>query len=155
VWNASNAMVGNLQPVGLNITAGNGMGMTLVQFEGCNLSPPTCPFYPAFALNAIDPTRMLIESNNIYESVTQGDTLINLLASGANVLGYGRPIVYGGSLNGVPMAGVFYVGAGTQIYSGDCRWADNDIEQSRRRRRRNNRNEPQRLSSGLCLRYQQ
>ena len=109
-------MVGNLQPVGLNITAGNGMGMTLIQFEGCNLSPPTCPFYPAFALNAIDPTRMLIESNNIYESLTQGDMLTNLRPTGAAVPVYGRPIVYGGSLNGVPIAAVFYVGAGNRIF---------------------------------------
>jgi hypothetical protein len=100
--------------VGLKITAGNGKDMTLYQFD------PAIQFYQPFALNAIDPARMLIVTGtfgngrvipgNFYESLNHGDSLTNLGPIDAipgSGQGYGRPIAYGSRL--VP--DVFYVGA--------------------------------------------
>ena len=111
-WSASNTRQRS-ETVGLNITAGPGTGMTLIQFD------PAIGFYQPFALNAIDPSRMLIGTNRLYESLNNGDSLNNLGSLGARVgfgQGYGRPIAYGGRLAGVAMPDVFYVGAGATIF---------------------------------------
>jgi hypothetical protein len=94
--------------------------MTLIQFD------KNIQFYQPFALNAIRPHRMLIGTNQLYESLNNGDSLNNLgcltplvmgKCDGARVgQGYGRPIAYGGRLAGVAMPGVFYVGAGATIF---------------------------------------
>jgi hypothetical protein len=108
--------------VGLNITSGPGKDMTLFQFD------TNIQFYQPFALNAIDPSRMLIGTNQLYESLNKGDSLNNLgcltpLVMGQCVgalvgsgQGYGQPIAYGGRLAGVAMPDVFYVGAGATIF---------------------------------------
>jgi hypothetical protein len=111
-WNASNTFLGNVA-VGLNITAGPGTGQTLFQFD------PNIEFYQPFALNAIDPSRMLIGTTNIYESLNGGDSLNNLGSIGQLVgfeEGWGRPIAYGSRLNGLAKPDVFYVGAFNQIF---------------------------------------
>jgi hypothetical protein len=118
-WSASNTEQRS-ETVGLNITAGPGKGMTLIQFD------KNIQFYQPFALNAIRPHRMLIGTNQLYESLNNGDSLNNLgcltplvmgKCDGARVgQGYGRPIAYGGRLAGVAMPGVFYVGAGATIF---------------------------------------
>jgi hypothetical protein len=111
-WDASNTFLGNVA-VGLNITAGPGTGQTLFQFD------PSIEFYQPFALNAIDPSRMLIGTTNIYESLNGGDSLNNLGFIGQLVgfgEGWGRPIAYGSRLNGSSKPDVFYVGAANQIF---------------------------------------
>jgi hypothetical protein len=105
-------------PVGLNIMSGDGTGQTLYQFDLHNIQ-----FYNAYVLNALDPSRMLIGTKNIYESTTQGDMLNNLGSTGDFIVGesgIGQPLAYGGCIGGRPprcMNGtqykdVFYVGAG-------------------------------------------
>ena len=78
--------------------------MTLLQFD------KNIQFYQPFALNAIDPSRMLIGTNQLYESLNKGDSLNNLgcltpldhgpMCRATRRLrpGYGRPIAYGGRL---------------------------------------------------------
>ena len=110
-WNASNTMQRS-ELVGLNITA-VGTGMRLIQFD------PNIEFRQPFVLNAIDPARMLIGTMNLYESINRGDSLTNLGSLGAlvsNSQGYGRAMTYGSRLDGLPIADVFYVGAGATIF---------------------------------------
>jgi len=68
-------------------------------------------------LNAINPSRMLIGTANIYESMNRGDSLTNLSFTGffiGDQIG-ASPMAYGGRLNGIPNPDVFYVGAGATI----------------------------------------
>jgi hypothetical protein len=62
---------------------------------------------------------MLIARANIYESTNRGDSLTNLGSVGGATVGEfftgNSAMAYGGRLNGVPNADVFYVGAGTTI----------------------------------------
>jgi hypothetical protein len=110
-WTAANTRGGFTQ-VGLNITSGPGAGLTLFQFD------PNIQFYNPFTINAITPTRMLIGTANIYESMNQGDSLANLDFTGffiGSQAGWGRPMAYGSRLSGTPNPDVFYVGAGSQL----------------------------------------
>jgi hypothetical protein len=112
-WNAANTRIGGFPLVGLNIVAGPGAGQTLYQFD------PNIQFFNPYVLNAIDPSRMLIGTENIYESMNRGDSLNNLGATGASIGGAANcchPMAYGGRLNGVDHPDVFYVGAGATIY---------------------------------------
>ena len=125
-WDATNTMLRQVA-VKLIITSGPGSNpadpsknMTLSQFD------KNIQFYQPFALNAIDPSRMLIGTNQLYESLDRGDSLNNLGCLTPLVMGqcvgptvgtsYGRPIAYGGRLAGVDMPAVFYVGAGATIF---------------------------------------
>jgi hypothetical protein len=112
-WNAANMMIGGFTLVGLNIVSGPGTGMTLFQFD------PNIQFYNPYVLNAINPSRMLIGTQNIYESMNNGDSLNNLVQTGQFIGGnfsYGQPLAYGGRLSGTAFPDVFYVGAGATIY---------------------------------------
>jgi hypothetical protein len=112
-WNAANTRIGGFPLVGLNIVSGPGTGMTLFQFDS------NIQFYQPFALNAIDPSRMLIGTKNIYESLNRGDSLNDLGSIGQVVgfgEGWGQPIAYGSRLNGTANPDVFYVGAANQIF---------------------------------------
>ncbi len=96
----------------LMITAGAGAGQTLGAFDAMGIQ-----FIQPYQLNAINPSRMLIGTGNIYESLDQGETLNNLGSAGARVgddLG-STPIAYGGRLSGTDVPDVFYVGAGATI----------------------------------------
>jgi hypothetical protein len=111
-WDAANTLIGAATMVGLQITSGPGTGMTLIQFDR------TIEFYQPYVLNAIDPSRMLIGTTNLYESLDRGDTLANL-ASTVSFVGDTRgssPLAYGGRLNGKANPDVFYVGAGPIIF---------------------------------------
>lgn len=113
-WDATNTMVGVFTVPGLLITSGPGTGETLLQFDG---AMGNIQFYQPFILNAIDPSRMLIGTTSIYESLDRGDTLANLGGSGfiiGNELG-ATPMAYGGRLAGTPQPDVFYVGTGGGI----------------------------------------
>ena len=49
-------------------------------------------------LNAINPTRMLVGTENIYELMNQGDTVANLVQTGQFIGGnfsFGQPLAYG------------------------------------------------------------
>ena len=110
-WDATNTMLGGLTPAGLLITSGPGTGESLFTFDNVQFSQP-------FVLNAIDPSRMLIGTSNIYESLDRGDTLANLGNTG-NLIGNGlgaSPMAYGGHLAGMPYSDVFYVGANSAIF---------------------------------------
>ena len=105
-------MMGGFTLVGLNIVSGPGTGLTLFQFD------PNIQFFNPYVLNAINPSRMLIGTANIYESSNQGDSLNDLGFTGAFIGSgsYGQPIAYGGRLGGTNFPDVFYVGAGTKIF---------------------------------------
>jgi hypothetical protein len=111
IWNASNTRIGAITSIPLNIVSGPGAGSTLFQFD------PNIQFYNPFVLNTINPSRMLIGTASIYESMNRGDSLTNLGFTGF-FIGDGigaSPMAYGGRQNGVPNADVFYVGAGPTI----------------------------------------
>lgn len=111
-WNAANTRGGGFTQVQLRIISGAGNGSTLFQVD------PNIQFYQPYVLNAIDPSRMLIGTANIYESLDRGDSLANLLFTGffiGDTLG-SSPLAYGGRLNGQANPDVFYVGAGANIF---------------------------------------
>jgi hypothetical protein len=111
-WNAANVRISGFPLVGLNIVSGPGTGMTLHLFD------PNIQFYNPFTINAINSTRMLIGTANIYESLNQGDSLANLGFTGQFIggdAGWGRPMAYGSRLSGTPNPDVFYVGAGSML----------------------------------------
>ena len=95
------------------ITSGPGTGQTINQFD------PNIQFYNPYVLNRVNPTRMLIGTSTIYESLNQGDTVANLGFTGASIGdGFGNsPLTYGGlNQNGSSNPGSFYVGRGSTIY---------------------------------------
>ena len=111
-FNAANTMTAGLTGVGLNIVAGAGTGQTLGAFD------TTIPFYTSFALNRITPSRMLIGTASLYESLNQGDSLTNLGSLGATVgsINANNPISYGGkNPDGTANPGAFFVGAGASL----------------------------------------
>jgi hypothetical protein len=63
---------------------------------------------PPFELNAVDPRRMLIGTQFLYESSDRGDHL-DRLVGGANI-GQVTAMAYGGRLHGVARPGIAYVG---------------------------------------------
>jgi hypothetical protein len=105
-WDANNHLL-NTTIIGLNIVSGPNAGQNLLNVD------PTIQYYQPFVLNAVDPTRMLIDTANIYESFNQGDSLYDLgtltAASPGGGFDAGTPMVYGGRLNGVANADMFYV----------------------------------------------
>ena len=112
-FNAAGSPIGGFIPIGLNITSGPGTGLTLGGFDS------SIEFYNPYVLNAIDPSRLLIGTANLYESLNKGDSLANLGSLSTNVGNFysgNSGMAYGSRLGGVPNPGVFYVGAGTTIY---------------------------------------
>lgn len=131
-WNNNNCVATNT--VQLLITNGPSAGTNLNTLDG-NSKPGggddgTAPmvsgvqFYNPYALNIINPSRMLIAtSNSVYESFDRGDSLQDLninaldpypgyyVGTGPFLRGAGSsPIAYGSRSNGVPMPDAFYVG---------------------------------------------
>jgi hypothetical protein len=113
VYDANGAQVGFPTAATLMINAGAGAGQTLTQFD------KTIQFTQPYVLNQIDPRRLLIGTQNIYESLDMGDNLANLGAAGATVGDEtntgSSPMTYGSRLNGAAFPDVFYVGAGNRI----------------------------------------
>ena len=79
-------------------------GQTLQQHDN------TLQFIQPYVLNAVDPTRMFVGTNFLYESFDQGNDF-NVL-NGGNSLGTTAPngLVYGGYLNGVGNKDIAIVG---------------------------------------------
>jgi hypothetical protein len=99
-WSPSNALVSGPTELGLQIVSGPGTGLDLHTYD------TSIQFYNPYVLNRIDPRRMLIGTNNIYESRDQGDTLYNIFGAGKPV----SALSYGGRLGGVAVPDAFYVG---------------------------------------------
>jgi hypothetical protein len=100
------------QNIELNITNGVGTGQKLLDFEN-SLKPSTVQFYNPYVLNAIDPTRMLIGTKYLYESMDRGDSLNNLLnVPETNISSQPQitSLTYGSRQNGNPMADALYAG---------------------------------------------
>jgi hypothetical protein len=101
--------------------AGPGAGQNLLDFD------PFVQFYHPFVLNAVDPSRMLLGTQTLYESFDRGDSLTNLNFSNGQFVGAspspfgsfqndaGVPLVYGGRLGGVANPDVIWAGVGDQI----------------------------------------
>lgn len=98
-YDAHNMLLGTA-PVRL-VVNGSG-GLTLSQVD------PTIPAVTPYVLNAVDPTRLLLGTSYLYESMNQGD-LLDPLAGGAAV-GMVTALAYGGMMDGVANADVAYVG---------------------------------------------
>jgi hypothetical protein len=77
-------------------------------------------FYNPYVLNRINPTRMLIGTADIYESMNQGDTLSDVSGFTGSFIGDGlgnSPLSYGGfNSNGTQNPGAFFAAAGATIY---------------------------------------
>jgi VCBS repeat-containing protein len=87
------------------IVDGSG-GKTLKQFD------PNIQFIQPFVLNAVDPTRLLIGTADLYESSNRGDNLTPL--GGFNGF-FVNAMAYGGRLNGVDNPDVLYAGFGATL----------------------------------------
>jgi hypothetical protein len=99
-WSPSNTLVGGPTELPLLIVGGPGAGQDLFTYD------PAIQFYNPYVLNRIDKRRMLIGTNNIYESRDQGDTLFNLYSAGKTI----SSLSYGARLGGVAAPDAFYVG---------------------------------------------
>jgi hypothetical protein len=119
-WDANNNLLGTTF-LGLNIVAGPGAGQNLFDFD------PFVQFSNPLVLNAVDPRRLLIGTQTLYESFDQGDSLRNLGFSNGQYVGAspnpvggfmnqtGVPLVYGGHLGAVANPDVIWAGVGDQI----------------------------------------
>jgi hypothetical protein len=107
-YNAANTLVSDV-PIPYNITSGPGSGMSIFNFDTALNG-----FNGNAILNRLNPARMLLTGQFIYESMDRGDTVSNLadIGEGATRLFSNRPITYGGlNGNGTPNPGSFYVGS--------------------------------------------
>jgi hypothetical protein len=111
-YNAANGLV-SATALNFTITSGPNAGQTI------NATDPNIQFYNPYVLNRVAPTRMLIGTANIYESMDQGNTVANFGFTG-NFIGDGlgnSPLTYGGrNGDGTLNPGSFYVGAGTTLF---------------------------------------
>ncbi len=117
------------------VVSGTG-GQTLAQVEANVVGGSTIQFIQAYALNAVDPQRMIIGTNFLYESTDQGQTLTSLGGVSNAGLPAGQfrptgavgavnpstsypsvsPIAYGGISGGVSNLQVLWVGAGGNLF---------------------------------------
>jgi Ca2+-binding RTX toxin-like protein len=100
IVNADNVVVESVQPA-LAVTRGEALQAL---------------FITPLALNAVDPTRLIIVgANGVYESLDQGDTVAQL-DDGALAGGYTEnAVAYGGRRGGVANADVLYVANGDRV----------------------------------------
>jgi hypothetical protein len=94
------------------IVQGTG-GQNLYQVDGNR------PWVTPYVLNAVDPRRMLIGTNSLYESFDRGDTLTNLGSLGRvnpDIVWPFHPMVYGGWSGGVAYPDLIWAGAGGNLY---------------------------------------
>lgn len=100
IWDANNTEVSDVTP-------------TMTVLAGGDAFIPQ--FKTPYVLNAVDPTRILLQgSNAIYESLDQADSITQV--GGDSVPGgLQDALVYGGFQGGVANPDVFYVGVGDEI----------------------------------------
>jgi uncharacterized repeat protein (TIGR01451 family) len=89
------------------VVAGTG-GQTIQAFDGL-------PLYTPLAMNKVDPTRFIVTSNRVYESVDSLDNftiVVNSLGvdGNGNPVGTTRAIAYGGRAGGADNPGVLWFG---------------------------------------------
>jgi hypothetical protein len=80
-----------------------------------NSNPPVrvaAQFYTPIKLNAVDPTRMILGGQSVYESLDQGDTVAEIAPRLALNENGANPIAYGAANN----SDMLYVGAVAQVY---------------------------------------
>ena len=108
VYDADNDQVGGTVEPDLSLVGG---GTPLVTGSDGN-----APFVTPLALNAIDPTRLLIQATDaLYESPDQGDT-IREIGAGIGATTRQNALVYGGQLGAVANPDVLYAGSGGQVF---------------------------------------
>lgn len=138
--NAAN-VPGVSAPVGLVVAGAGGSVLTknvVIAGNRVNTFDASLPFLPPFVLNSIDPDRMLIGTNFLYESTNNGDTLTslgglnNLNADGINndqqdgidegdeftpagAIGGVTAMAYGGRSGGVDNVALAYVASGATL----------------------------------------
>ncbi len=100
--------------VGLNVT-GTMPAQNIYQYEGCAAGTTSClQFYPPIVLNSINPARLAIGTNRVYESNNRGDNITDLTGNtGSNIT---RAIAYGGTSGGVANAEVLYYGNNAGVF---------------------------------------
>ncbi|MFI5378942.1 MAG: right-handed parallel beta-helix repeat-containing protein, partial [Tepidisphaerales bacterium] len=84
----------------------------------------TIPFVPPYLLNTVNPARMIIGTNYLYESTDRGNTLNllngplknNLPDPTTAISGGIVPLVYGGTSGGVANASLIYAASGNRLY---------------------------------------
>ncbi|WP_143708436.1 WD40/YVTN/BNR-like repeat-containing protein [Methylococcus capsulatus] len=114
-WNARGRMIkGSEQAVRLRV---KGTGKPLTRVDD------TVQFYNRYALNLVDPKRMLIGTTKLYESLNRGD-LLDALYEGD---GYVKALAYGGRRQGAEFADVLYAGTSSRQ---DPQPEDDDVEKS-------------------------
>lgn len=79
---------------------------------------PTVQFINPWALNAVDPSRMLIGTQFLYESFNMGETLTPIGGLFQNNVGNVTALVYGGRLNNTDVPDVAWVGANLNVTPG-------------------------------------
>src|SRR6516165_7204268 len=113
----------------LSLTVAGTGGQNIYQVEA-NAGNSQLPFVTPYALNAADPTRMIIGTSFLYESTDQGDNLTALGGvNGSNVPIFsvgsvnpspgnkqGSPIAYGGFDGATPAPDVLWVGGGGSLW---------------------------------------
>jgi hypothetical protein len=104
-FGSDNVEIGTSSALALNITSGPGSNGTI-------LSDTTTQFTNPYVLNNINPSRMLIGTSSLYESLDKGDNFTNFGTLGAPV----SSMSYGSALDTVSYPDAFYVGAGASIY---------------------------------------
>jgi hypothetical protein len=109
-WDAANNVL-DQRFLRLFVTAGRGVCVGRTLFA-CDEDTDEIQFYNPYVLNTINPRRMLIGTNALYESFDQGDTLGALTRNTpARIVG----LAYGGRHGGRNFAGIIYAGNGNVI----------------------------------------
>jgi hypothetical protein len=100
IWDTQGKKMQDPEPVALQV---KGKGKPLSEVD-------TVQFYNRYVLNALDPSRMLIGTENIYASMNQGDLLQTIYHSPDNVNRYFKALAYGGRSNNTSFFDVLYAG---------------------------------------------
>ena len=107
-WDAANNVLAQ-RFLRLAVASGSCAGRTLTDCD------ENVQFYNPYVLNAIDPSRMLLGTSALYESLNRGDTLRALTGNtGSAITG----LAYGGRLGGADYPGIIYAGDGEAANGG-------------------------------------
>lgn len=90
-----------------------GQGMTIQQFETDGGGNSTLPLYTPLHMNTVDPSRLIVSSNRLYESTDRLDNL-TILSNSFGVIT--RGVAYGGRAGGADNPSVLWVGQGNGLF---------------------------------------